>query len=350
METLGHSTQASGGDQHESTVSSVPFRRIAVCVDGSVQMADAVVHHAAMTAEAFSAPLTILRVLEPDQRANGVPPDPLDWDVRQREAHAHLDQLVALARQRAIDVSTELLQGRPAEQICQWAWQHHADLVVLASHGEHGRSAWTLSSTARKLVDGVPGSLLLVPADGAPDTGSLPGYRRIMVPLDGSPRAESVLPIAVRLATAHRADVLVAHITAAPELATVSPLTADDRDLEQRIVARNERVMRGYLDQIRARMVNAGVAARTVIARAGDARTRLARLVRREGIDLVVLSAYGRRGPRDTPCGSVTAHLVTHATTPMLVFRERPRRVLERLSEVTRPHAATVRPPVQAVA
>jgi nucleotide-binding universal stress UspA family protein len=290
-------------------------------------MAEAVMHHAAMTAEAFSTPLTILRVLEPDQHANGVPPDPLDWDVRQREAHAHLDQLVALARQRAIDLSTELLQGRPAEQICHWAWQHHADLV-----------------------DGVPGSLLLVPADGAPETGSLRGYRRIMVPLDGSPRAESVVPIAMRLATAHGADVLVAHITAAPELATASPLTADDRDLEQRIVARNERVMRGYLDQIRARMLDAGVAARTLIARAGDARTRLARLVRREEIDLVVLSAYGRRGPRDTPCGSVTAHLVTHATTPMLVFRERPRGVLQRLSEVTRPHAATVRPPVQAVA
>jgi hypothetical protein len=42
-------------------------------------MADAVVHHAAMTAEAFSAPLTILRVLEPDHHANGVPPDPLEW-------------------------------------------------------------------------------------------------------------------------------------------------------------------------------------------------------------------------------------------------------------------------------
>ncbi len=249
-----------------------------------------------------------------------------------------------------MDVDAELLQGRAAEQICQWTWQHHADLVVLASHGEHGRSVWTLSSTARKLVDGVPGSVLLVPATGAHEERRSQRYQRIMVPLDGSPRAESVLPIVVRLATAHRAEVLLTHITLAPELSAVSPLTSEERSMEQGITARNERVMRGYLEQMRARMLGAGVAARTFIARAGDARARLVRLVRRERIDLVVLSAYGRHGPRDSSCGSVTDHLVTHATTPTLVFRERPRRAMQRLSEVHRPVGTAPRLPVHAVA
>ena len=332
-----------------SATPSVPFRRIAVCVDGS-EMGDTVVRHAAGAAEAFSAPLTILRVLEPDSSADATPPDPLDWDVRQRAARADLDRLVSLARQRRIEVLAELIQGRAAEQICLWALQHSADLTVLASHGEHGRSAWTLSSTARKLVDGVPGSLLLVPADGDRQGGSPVRYRRIMVPLDGSTRAESVLPIATRLAMAHDADLLVAHVTPAPELTRVGPLTAQDLELEQRVIARNERVARGYLDQIRARMSEAGVTARVIVSRAGDARTRLARLARREGVDLIVASAYGRRGPRDTPCGSVTSHLLTHVATPLLVVRERPRRVMQRLSEGAARRAVSVRPPAQAVA
>ena len=333
--------------QPGSPTQSAPFRRIAVCVDGS-EMGETVVLHAAMVAAAFGAPLTILRVLETESNADTTPPDPLDWGVRQREARAYLDRLVSLAGRRDIDVRAELIQGRAAEQICGWALQHGTDLTVLASHGEHGRSEWTLSSTARKLVDGLPGSLLLVPADGDRREVSAVRYRRIMVPLDGSARAESVLPIATRLALAHEADLLIAHVTPAPDLTKVGPLTAQDLELEQRVIARNERVARSYLDQIRARMSEAGIAARTVISRSGDARTRLARLVRREGVDLIILSAYGRRGPRDTPCGSVAAHLLTQVAAPLLVVRERPRRVMKRLSQEAARRAASARPPAQA--
>ena len=329
-----------------SATRSAPFRRIAVCVDGS-EMGETVVLHAAMVARAFGAPLTILHVLETESNADTTPPDPIDWGVRQREARAYLERLVSLAGHRDIDVRAELIQGRAAEQICGWTLQHRADLTVLASHGEHGRSEWALSSTARKLVDGVPGSLLLIPADGDRREASAVRYRRIMVPLDGSARAESVLPIATRLALAHEADLLVAHVTPAPELTKVGPLTAQDLELEQRVIARNERVARCYLDQIRARVSEAGIAARTVISR-GDARTRLARLVRREGVDLIILSAYGRRGPRDTPCGSVAAHLLTHVAAPLLVFRERPRRVIKRLSQEAARRTASARPPAQA--
>jgi nucleotide-binding universal stress UspA family protein len=333
--------------QRGSAAPSALFRRIAVCVDGS-EMSEAVVLHAAQVAAAFGVPLTILRVLEPDSNADAIPPDPLDWDVRQRETRANLARLVSLAGPHHIDVQSELIQGRAAEQICGWVLQHGADLTVLASHGEHGRCEWTLSSTARKLVDGVPGSLLLVPADGDRQGGGAVCYRRIMVPLDGSARAESVLPIATRLARVHDADLLIVHVTPAPELTKVGPLTAEDLELEQRVSARNERVARSYLDQIRARVSEAGLAPRTVVSRSGDARTGLARLVRRESVDLVVLSAYGRRGPRDIPCGSVAAHLLTHVTAPLLVFRERPRRVLKRLYEEAARRATSARPPVQA--
>jgi nucleotide-binding universal stress UspA family protein len=330
-----------------SPTPSAPFRRIAVCVDGS-EMGETLVRHAAMVAEAFGAPLTILRVLEAELNTATTPSDPLDWGVRQREARAYLERLVSLAAHRDIAVQSELMQGRAAEQICCWTVQHGADLTVLASHGEHGRSEWTLSSTARKLVEVVPSSLLLVPADGDRRDECVARYRRIMVPLDGSARAESVLPIANRLAKAHEAELLIAHITPGPELTKVGPLTAQDLDLEQRVIARNERVARSYFDQIRARLIEAGIVARTTISRGGDPRTRLARLVRREDVDLIILSAYGRRGPRDIPCGSVAAHLLTHVAAPLLVFRERPRRVLRRLSKEAARRAALARPPAQA--
>jgi nucleotide-binding universal stress UspA family protein len=310
-------------------------------------MGETVVLHAATVALAFGVPLTILRVLERESDADTNSPDPLDWGVRQREAYAHLDRLVSLAGHGAIDVRAELIYGRAAEQICCWTLQHGADLTVLASHGEHGRSEWTLS-TARKLVDGVSGSLLLVPADGDRRNVGAVRYGRIMVPLDGSARAERVLPIATRLARAHDAELLIAHITPAPELTKVGPLTPGDLELEQRVIARNERVARGYLDRIGARLSEAGMTARMVISLGGDARTRLARLVRRERVDLIVLSAFGRRGSRDMPCGSVAAHLLTHAAAPLLMFRERPRRVMKRLGQDAATRAMSAWHPTQA--
>ena len=142
-----------------------------------------------------------------------------------------------------------------------------AGWAVAARRGpDRSRQPWgaralrvdALSSTARKLVEAVPGSLLLVPADGDRRDGCAARYRRIMVPLDGSARAESVLPIATRLAKAHEAELLIAHVTPAPELTKVGPLTAQDLELEQRVIARNERVARSYLDQIRARLIRGG--------------------------------------------------------------------------------------------
>ncbi len=310
-------------------------------------MADALVRLAARIAEAFGAPLTILRVIEPDPCPDVTPTDPLDWDMRQQEAQADLDRLLQQARLNDVSVQWELLQGAAAEHICEWTRLHQIDLTVLGSHGERGHSAWSLAGTARKLVDGVPGSVLLVPLAGVKPDHSVRACRRIVVPLDCSCSAESVLPMATRLALASQAELVLTHVPPEPDLTRIGPPTTEDLDLEQRIIARNEGVAAAYLDQVRARLQESGVRVRTLVSNAGDVRTRLARLVRREDADLVVLSAYGRRGPRDTPCGNVAGYLLTHATTPLLVFRERPRRVLKRLSEEAATRTTHLRSPAQ---
>jgi nucleotide-binding universal stress UspA family protein len=301
-----------------TTSCPVLYRRVVACVDGAA-VGEAVRHHAMLVADALAASLTLLCVLEaPD--ADAAPLDPLEWDVRIREARAHLKRLTSGVPRSLVTVDTEVAQGRAAEQICAWAEEHEGDLMVIASHGEHRRAQWLLSGTAHKLIEGAPGSLLLVPAAGP---SSLPDrYRRILLPLDGSSRAEVVLPMAVRLAAAHQSEIVLAHVVPTPELTGMGPMTAQDIELERAVVARNERVARAYLDQVKARLTEAGVAARVLLVR-GDVRTRLAHLVAREQIDLIALSAFGRHGPRDdAPCGSVPSHLLTHAAVPVLMVRQ----------------------------
>jgi len=309
-------------------ITPAPLREILACVDGS-ELGSGVIPHARLAARALGARLTLLRVLE-TEAAGAAPPDPLDWGIRQREARAHLDGLAAQLGDLESGIRSELMQGHPPEQICSWAEHHGTDLTVLCSHGARGVTDWDLASTARKLIERVPGSLLLVPAAAAAKGGET-RYRRILVPLDGSPRAESVLPIAARIAASEKAELLLAHIVSVPEITRAGPLDAEGADLERRVIEHNRRVASDYLDRLRARASQEGSRVRVLVIVDGrPARMRLERLIREEGVDLVVMSAHGHTGRTDSPCGSVAEYALTHLTTPLLVVRDRAVRRMRR--------------------
>jgi len=296
------------------------LRRIVACFDGS-EFGERVLPHALAMAKGLGAPLSLLRVLE-GGGPGAAPLDPLDWNLHREEARSYLEGLVEPDERAGGAIEAEVIEGPAAEQICLWARHHDVDLTVLCTHGVSGQTEWSLASTARKLVDRVPGSILLVPATAAPGE-RIARYRRILVPLDGSARAESVLPLAARLAAAHDAELLLAHVVPAPELTEIGPLDAEDLELRERLLRRNERVANEYLDRLRARLAASDLSLRVLVLRGGDARSRLARLIADEAVDLVILSAHGRSGHSDVPLGSVTAYLITHAATPTLVVRSR---------------------------
>ena len=302
-------------------------REIVACLDGS-ELGSGIVPHARVVARALGARLTLLHVLETEATGAG-PPDSIDWGIRQQEARAHLEGLATQLGDLESGIRSELIQGRAAEQICSWTEQHDVDLTVLCSHGARGVTDWDLASTARKLIDRTPGSLLLVPATAAAKEEVR--YQRILVPLDGSPRAESVVPVAMRIAASQKAEVLFVHVVPVPEITRAGPLDAEGADLVRRVIEHNRRVASAYLDRLRARASQAGSRVRALVVGGGSVRTRLERLIREEGADLVVMSAHGHTGRTDCPCGSLTEYAVTHATTPLLVVRDRARRRMRRV-------------------
>jgi nucleotide-binding universal stress UspA family protein len=298
---------------------SDPIRCVVACLDGS-ELGERALPHALAAASALGAPLTLLRVLElaPGQRS---PADPMEWEIRRREARDYLDRLARSGSTAEAAVEMELIEGRAAEEICRWTARREAGLTVACTHGAGGRSPWVLASTARKLLDRAPGSLLLVPAAASAATGAAHDGR-VLVPLDGSPQAESVLPIALRIASAQRAELLVVHVVPVPELTEIGPLDAADLELRDRIMRRNERVARTYLDRVRAHLCDPDVTLRTAILTGGDVATRLARFAVDEHADLLVLAAHGRGGARfGTPCGGVTADLIARSSVPLLIVR-----------------------------
>jgi nucleotide-binding universal stress UspA family protein len=223
-----------------------------------------------------------------------------------------------------LKIGMTLAEGRAFEEIQAWSESHAVDLTILSTHGEKGRTGCGLSGTAYKLIDGSSGSFLAVPAE---DPSKVPAgeasYKRILVPLDGSLHAESVLPIAEQLAAAHHAELVLAHVVAAPELMRRGLPTAEDRALEQAVIERNESVARDYLAGIRTRLQDLRFDVLTYLSREASPREELLRFIHDEAIDLVVLSAYGATGATDRALGSVATHLVSHARVPLLLSRHR---------------------------
>jgi len=316
--------------QHEtSTIETGSRGRLVLaCLNGS-ELGEDVVPHALAVARAFEVPVTLLRVLE-CPAAGTAPSDPMEWEIRRSEAREHLDRIVQGKRGAYDALDAELVEGHAAEQICRWVQHHDVGVTVLSSHGASGATQWSLASTARKLVDRVPGSFMLIPATADRIADDVAGYRSILVPMDGSARAESVLPVVARLATTGGAEVVLGHVVPVPELTEIGPLDSEAIELRERLVDRNERVACAYLDRLRSQLAASGITVRTIILRAPDVRSRLARLIVDENADLVVLSAHGRRGRADVPFGSVVEYLLAHARTPLLILREDTPRVATR--------------------
>ncbi|MGH2899416.1 MAG: universal stress protein, partial [Solirubrobacteraceae bacterium] len=150
--------------------------------------------NAIVLARALGSELTLLHVLQPPAHPH---PDALDWEIARQEARVHLEQLEqqaahALGRPAAV----RLEQGRAAERIVEIAREVRADLTVLGSRGEGNAVARNLGSTVQQVVAVTRGSVFV--AHMAPAEPPARSPQRIIVPLDGSPRTESVLPTAAR--------------------------------------------------------------------------------------------------------------------------------------------------------
>lgn len=143
-------------------------------------------------------------------------------------------------------------------------------------------------------------------------------FSRILVPLDGSSRAEHSLPLAAKIARASNGTVVLIQAVSLPtDLGTsFTPVTVTPELLDA-----HESTATTYLHGIEKSAVLSGIRTETMVLTGSPALAILDAIVLRR-IDLVVLTSHGRTGLGRWALGSVAQHLARHATVPVLVLRE----------------------------
>jgi nucleotide-binding universal stress UspA family protein len=296
------------------------FTHILVPLDGS-SVAECVLPHAATLAQACGARVTLLRVLEHSNgQGENRPVDPLDWEMKRSEAEAYLAEVEEQLRRLDIAVEPVVVEGKAAQAIVAFAHNNGVDLLVISSHGESGFTGWNVSSTVQKVILRAYVSIMLVRAYAAPPA-TLPEfhYSRIIVPLDGSQRAEWVLSCVQRLVAFSDSTVELVHALIPPEMPRQTPPNPEDVELSRRLLERNRQEMESYLEQLSGRL-NHNVSARLVTDK--DVVTSLHQYVEQEETSLVVLNAHGYSENTRWPYGTVATSFIFYGTTPLLIVQD----------------------------
>ena len=304
------------------------FDPILVPLDGS-QLAECVLPHVVAIARSFDAEITLLRMLEKNQSgASAQLFDLLNWQINKTRAAYYLEEKKAHFQESGLRARTTVLEGLVAEGITEYAQNQGMKLIVLSSHGRNGLTQWGISSITQKIILSAQTSLLIIRAHQygvySGESSETPVYQRIMVPLDGSQRAENVIPIVTQLAQFHKSQIHLVQVVQTPEMARQLPPAREDIDLSNRVVVRNREEAGRYLEQVKSRSYLEGITVHTHLITSDNAAVALHQLEEQEHINMVALSAHGYSGNHQWPYGSMVNNFIMYGKVPLLIVQDLP--------------------------
>ena len=299
-------------------------RPILVPLDGSA-LAETALPWAVVLATRWRAPLVLARVVALRSHAAVSLADAAlaagAYEYEEQEARAYLERSASALRAAHPDVEVrgEVVCGDAAGALLDLEQQVDARVVVLTTHGRTGLARWARGSVAETIVRyGAAPVLLVRPWDRDETAAHLDGMAReglrVLVPLDGSPLAQGVLPLVSDLAAGARGELILAGVVRPPDEHAIGPYYhphfQDDR-----------RALREYLSHRRADAEQAGIRARSAVGVESDVATALIDLASIESADVIALSTHGRGAIGRLLYGSIADRVAHAARVPVLLYR-----------------------------
>ena len=145
-------------------------------------------------------------------------------------------------------------------------------------------------------------------------------YKKILVPLDGSERAEAIIPHVEELAKRYDADIVFVQVVE-PNYGLVG--VGGDMSTYQILqteIKRRQQEAEHYLAEWCMDFAKKEIACEAHVT-FGTVITELLRIAEEQSVDIIAMSSHGRTGLPRVFYGSVAAGLLHQATFPLLLIR-----------------------------
>lgn len=245
----------------------------------------------------------------------------LDLDEYDQRHRAQEETYLARVLERVHDdgtrVDTALLEGNVAQKIAEHADTVGADLILITTHGHTGVSRMWLGSVADTLVRTTHLPLLVLhPGEHGNVPPAVLTFQNILVPLDGSDLALSILDPVKELASATDAQITLAHVVSSTAIvgSRLLPLLPDDiGPAMKRAVA--------YLDERAEELREEGFPVETRVVEHEIPAKALCWMAKDAGADLIAIATHGYGGVKRAVLGSVADKVLRGSPLPLLVQR-----------------------------
>jgi nucleotide-binding universal stress UspA family protein len=299
------------------------YNRIVVPLDGS-ELAAGILPYVRSLARQLEVPVTLLQVIDPEVVSSyTTAADPRQYDTvaaaMKASSGEYLDNLRPSFAQ-ALPVDHLIEMGNPAETILKVAARDPGTLIAMATHGRTGLQRWTVGSVADKVLHASSNHLLLIRPRAEPAKPHQEQLlTKIIVPLDGSKLAETILPSVMELARKMTAEILLVRTYTLP-LSTYSA----EEDFAPNIGELQEELRaeaKEYLDRTAQDLKEKGTARVSTVLLEGSAAAEIVDFAKKTPDNIVAMCTHGRSGMRRWIMGSVTERVVQYSGDPVLIFR-----------------------------
>jgi nucleotide-binding universal stress UspA family protein len=296
--------------------------KILIPLDGS-KTAENVLPYARALAGSLKIPVELIGVIDIAEMAMHIPAERaphLDTIIENGVSNSedYLKRVVKTFAGSNVECTVE--KGRAEQVIIERAAADKGTLVTMATHGRSGINRWLLGSVTEKVLRGTTNPLLLVRAADEAKTEGTASLKSIVVPLDGSELAESVIPTAAELAKKLGLEAVLFRAYSIPYNAYAGPEGYYAIDYEELLKTMREDAV-DYLEKKTEAMKKMGVNKVSFIAEEGFAADEIISLGRKTPDNLIAMCTHGRSGVKRWVLGSVTETVVRHSGDPVLVVR-----------------------------
>ncbi|TMB96396.1 MAG: universal stress protein [Chloroflexi bacterium] len=184
------------------------IHRILVPLDGS-QLAEEILPYAIEIARRAGAEVLLLTAIQPVGIWNATA-SAINWEQEEKSAQDYLDAVAQRLTADGLRVRTQREHGDAGGAVLRAAEEADARMVAMTTHGRSGIGRWLFGSVADRIIQSANVPLLVIRV--AEDREPRPvDFQKILVPLDGSEVASSIVPLIEDFARLFGASLVLYH-------------------------------------------------------------------------------------------------------------------------------------------